>query len=170
MKELLDSFQAVELTWDISLVGGDSGSNVLVLEPGYSYVFRATVKIQPIIYQNQITISKLKGWKVEVTGQSVSRSKLMLMFSSQASLRYRISFEQELPVLSEEAIYGLLFLIKDLGAVAGLLGLGVIVLKCWNLIFGKLLKKTKVPSAWNTIVENLVPSMQQQAQMQQNAK
>ena len=142
---LLESFntEPLEITFDMDTVGGYTSRKMIPLEPGYVYTLSADVAIEPIYREsvdffNNIMgsyVYTLIGWKKSVVSTSITRTESSYFARQRTSIRYVITFRDDVNQIRLKLVFGVVQFMVALGAAAGYLGFGTLILDNWQMVF-----------------------------------
>lgn len=150
MQLLLEKFAPLWINWDLKGVRGNTYVSAgdmehftmktvgLRLEPGYGYLFSATIQIMPLYSSSLTEIVTLEGWSRTITQQSCVRFLLPAGQRNVVRYYYSVSFDDRvLPAISQYRFQGLQFLYV-LGSLPCYTILGTIILTLYNVIVTQL--------------------------------
>jgi len=92
-------FPTVNITWDLTSVGGSTMEKGLPLAPQQGYTLSATIEVFPTYTYDSFmgealsAAAKYKSWSVQVKGTSITSTSLGPEYTNKAIVRYVIDFE-----------------------------------------------------------------------------
>jgi len=145
---LLEKFKPLKVEWNLRSVLGKTYvpekdlayytmASGLRMEPGYGYVFSATVVIKPAYAYDITQVLTLTGWTSSVTQMGAVRYKLPEGQTNMVRYSYSVSFdENQLPSMSSFKMNAKDFIVR-IGAICCYGVFGNIVLQIYNWITNK---------------------------------
>ncbi len=131
LKLALEKFSPMRIDWELTSIGGRSDDQVIVMQPGYEYVLEALIQIRPIYSKDVWEFGKIERWERQVVSTSASRSALTDSKKlHQVVVRYHLRFDPLVQSQTFNTDYTVLVFMHTLGAAAGYLVLGGILLSC----------------------------------------
>ena len=129
IKLILENFEPLQIEWELSSIGGRSGEQVLVMEPGYEYLLEALVLLRPIYSSDVWESTRIERWERQVVSTDAMRTKLADPEEAHKIIvRYHIEFDP----LVRAQIFRKSTTVKSfaeaVGAAAGFVVLGALLL------------------------------------------
>ena len=144
-KTLVDRFNndPLQITFDMDTVGGYTSRKMIPLEPGYVYTLTADVQITPIYRESTDFFNNMMGyytfsitgWKKSVISTSITRTDASYFTRQRTTIRYVINFRDDIAQISLKLVFGVVQFMVALGAAAGYLGFGTLILDNWQKMF-----------------------------------
>jgi len=125
------STHTVENFWPVTILWPDSYPVVLL--PGYSYNFKATVQIQPVLDVNVFGQSHISGW-LNSTSTSFDQVQSDILNANTAIIRLQITFVRDTTTRKYYVVYSIFDFISGVGSAVALFQLGMVFLTVWQKV------------------------------------
>ncbi|EFC47269.1 predicted protein [Naegleria gruberi] len=127
------------IKWDLSTLGEYNTNDKLILSPGYEFDFRATLRATSVYSSGFTGNADIKEVKLSIDSTSVSKTALDFSNRNKLVLNYIIQIDltqsNQVFLIAESSV--LLDLMTDVGGAMGVLSLGALFLKFWQMLVGQ---------------------------------